>query len=306
VPLESVLHAYRLGGRVLWDALQRVFPPAQHQELLDVAGAVWSILDEQSVAMTVAYRDEEHRLLAHTRDAEVRAMSALLDGAARDPEIAVGLARTLGLTAGERLVVAVVDNSSTQRWVQDACRELAVSGTWLARRGANIGLLSLGRRTSVSLRDALGARSRGRVALSSDFFHLGDFTHAVTIAELAHAATVGEEKAVVLLEDRLVPALIAAAPEVSTRLVRRFAQPLLDLGQEGMDLIETVEAVLACDGSHAKAASQMFVHRNTIAHRLGRLERLCGIGLRHHNDRVVWTLTLLAMGRPAAMRLSRS
>jgi hypothetical protein len=300
VPLESVLHAYRLGGRVIWDALLRLFPSSRHRALLDVAGAVWTVLDEQSTAMTVAYRDEEQGLLARDRGAQESALSALLDGAAGDPGRAVALARALGLAPGARLVVAVVDGAGGHRSVVDACRDLDVVGTWLVRRGVHVGLLQAGCRTAADLRSALTGRTSGRVALSDDVTRLSDVGHALRTAELAHAAVVEEPNAVVLLEDRLVQALVAAAPDVCAQLVRRWAQPLLELGDEGAELLATVEAVLVCDGSHADAARRLFVHRNTVGYRLTRVERLAGIGLRSNAHRVAWTLTLLAVGRPEA------
>jgi len=41
----------------------------------------------------------------------------------------------------------------------------------------------------------------------------------------------------------------------------------------------------------------MFVHRNTVGYRLGRVQELTGRGVTSTADRVVWTLALLALGR---------
>ena len=65
VPLEVVLRAYRLGGRVMWEALLGAsrgrFSGRYDDVLLDAASYVWRVNDSSSSALVEAYRLEELR-----------------------------------------------------------------------------------------------------------------------------------------------------------------------------------------------------------------------------------------------------
>ena len=60
MPLESVLHAYRLGGRIIWEGL--VEQAREHggvDGLVEAATEVWMIIDEFSSTVADSYRETE-------------------------------------------------------------------------------------------------------------------------------------------------------------------------------------------------------------------------------------------------------
>jgi purine catabolism regulator len=65
------------------------------------------------------------------------------------------------------------------------------------------------------------------------------------------------------------------------------------LGPLPDELRRTLAALTAAGGSVAAAATQLYVHRNTVRYRLGRIERLTGLDLARSEDRLLCELALL-------------
>ncbi|MCW2777939.1 MAG: hypothetical protein JWN17_1664, partial [Frankiales bacterium] len=114
MPLESVLHAYRLGYRIIWEGLvrqarsDRPHGDRQVDSLVDAASVVWEIIDLFSAAVAGSYRETEAALArrdAHRRDAT---LDALLDGRGADRSVAADAAATLDLPEHGPYVVLVV------------------------------------------------------------------------------------------------------------------------------------------------------------------------------------------------------
>jgi purine catabolism regulator len=60
----------------------------------------------------------------------------------------------------------------------------------------------------------------------------------------------------------------------------RMLNPLMALSPGGDILIRTLEAFIACSGSHVDTAHRLYIHRNTLAYRLKRIEQILGHSLR--------------------------
>lgn len=54
--------------------------------------------------------------------------------------------------------------------------------------------------------------------------------------------------------------------------------------KSGSDLVETLRAFFSCDGNVEKTARRLFVHRNTLAYRLRRIQQLTGLDLNKSED----------------------
>jgi DNA-binding PucR family transcriptional regulator len=50
--------------------------------------------------------------------------------------------------------------------------------------------------------------------------------------------------------------------------------------------VETLRAFLDSDCSQQETAARLFVHQKTVKYRLAQLQRLTGLDLRHHHDRM--------------------
>jgi DNA-binding PucR family transcriptional regulator len=56
--------------------------------------------------------------------------------------------------------------------------------------------------------------------------------------------------------------------------------------ERGTDLLRSLEVYLECGGAVQEAAGRLYVHRNTLLHRLERISELCGCDLRTFSHRV--------------------
>lgn len=297
VPLETLLRSWRLGGLVIWDGLIRVAGPQDRGALLAAAGQVWVVLDEFSVAVGSGFREAEAHDRARGNRQREAALSGLLEGAGGDPERAQTLGNVLGLDGSSALAVIVFTEGRGPTPVE-ALLQLGLQSTWTVRNAVHVGLVALGSKSVGQLRDHLRTATWGRVALSPPFTQLADTAYASRSAELA-LSTLPEdaEQACVLLDDRIVEAIVVSSPELGERLVEVTARALLDKGSEAKDMLDTVEALLRHDGSVSAAARELFVHRNTVNYRTASLRKLGVPGLTTNRDRTAWALTLIALGR---------
>jgi DNA-binding PucR family transcriptional regulator len=59
-------------------------------------------------------------------------------------------------------------------------------------------------------------------------------------------------------------------------------------------LLDTLAAFLAADGSPTRAADELYCHRNTVMHRLRRIESVTGRKVTDPRARLLWQLALLS------------
>jgi hypothetical protein len=311
VPLETVLRAYRLGGRVMWDRLLAVsrdrFQGVYDAALLDAAGHVWRLIDNSSSHLVDAYRSEEARLLSHDLGRRYAVLDALLAGRGEDPAFVRDAARVLGLPEEARLlcVVAPVDTPSDEplRAPQEALRAVAAGSLWHLHRSDLVGLVALPAASAcasspvASVVDALRRCASGRAGVSPVVGGLAEAATGYRLAKLAARTVPVGSSGVVELDDRLPEALLADSPELAPRLVRAAFGELLDLPDaERRTLLDTLRAVLAADGSPTRAAQALFCHRNTVMYRMARIEKITGRRLADHRDRLLLSLGLLDEG----------
>ena len=89
-------------------------------------------------------------------------------------------------------------------------------------------------------------------------------------------------------------ALLASVPTPVLRSLRdRLLGPLREYDDvHNAELMTTLTAFLACDGSWSACASRLYVHVNTVRYRIGRVEALTGRDLSALADRVDFFLAL--------------
>jgi DNA-binding PucR family transcriptional regulator len=103
---------------------------------------------------------------------------------------------------------------------------------------------------------------------------------------------------VVTIDDRLPEALLSSSPEIAGRLVAQALGRLLELPEDERSvLLGTLAAFLAADGSPTRAADELYCHRNTVMHRLRRIEQVTGRSVGDPRSRLLWQLALLGTER---------
>ncbi len=308
IPLEAVLRAYRLGGQVTWEALLKVSAEAggRHDALLlQVAGTVWRTNDGECAALAEGYRAEQHRLAGVDEETRRRMLDGLLDGRGDDPSFVRTAADLLAMSLDGRLmaVVALPDESGGPGLdgVGPELLRHGVRSVWGSRSGAQVGVIALGVLSAAEIRGRLQALTTGPVGVSAPVDGAGVISSAYRLAETAARTLPRATRRVVTIDERLPEALLSNSPEISSRLVGQTLGGLLALPADEREvLLDTLAAFLASDGSPTRAADELYCHRNTVMHRLRRIEQVTGRKVGDPRARLQWQLALLGAqhGRP--------
>lgn len=292
IPLDAVLHAYRLGGALVWQELVDVTSrtaPEDVRLLVHVAGDVWNFVDEHCTLVSDAYRRTE-RQLARRREDRVRLLAAaLLDGTGRIADLPE-TARALALPGQGRYTVVAVAGARSS----DVLRALLPPRTrvhWHTGPQTDYGIVAGGDGPVVvpavppcGLRVGIGPAVDGLAAV-------GDARRLADTALLLCPGTGGT----VRLAAHLPEALVASCPDLASLLVERAFGPLARLEPADAEvLLDTVATWLACDGSAQRASRLLYCHRNTVLNRLRRYEQITGRSLSRPADLVETALALTA------------
>jgi hypothetical protein len=301
VPLEAVLRAYRLGGQVTWEALLDVsrHNGSQHDTLLlEVAGSVWRANDVECAALAEGYREEQRRLAGVDDAARQQVLDGLLDGRGGDPAFVRTAAELLAVPLDGPLVAVVAlpdpEGAPTLDSPTAALLKRGVRSVWGDRQGAQVGIVVLGTLRACEVMTWLRAMATGPVGVSPVVEGATAAGSAYRLAETAARTLPPGRTRVVTIDERLPEALLSNSPEISSRLVGQSLGGLLDLPEDEREvLLDTLAAFLASDGSPTRAADELYCHRNTVMHRLRRIESVTGRKVTDARSRLLWQLALL-------------
>ncbi|MFE3515707.1 PucR family transcriptional regulator [Streptomyces sp. NPDC059166] len=322
IPLDAVLHAFRMGGAMVWqdlvdDTARR--HPEDTPLLVHIAADVWNFVDEHCGVVAEAYRQAERRL-AWRRENQQRLMTAaLLDGTARIADLP-DAAAALGLPVHGPYAVLAVDGVKTPHEAGPPPVRLPepIPVLWHSANDVELAVLPLGSlapegcapqdgetgdgpgggdgpgRELALLAEGLTAPPGTRVGISSVVQGLASVGDARRLAETALRACPASG-GTVLLDEHLPAALVVTSPGLGTALADRVLGPLDRIDPADRDvLIETLTAWLDSDGSAQRAGTKLYCHRNTVLNRLRRFEQLTGRCLTRPSDAVEVSLALTA------------
>ncbi|WP_415852216.1 PucR family transcriptional regulator, partial [Tsukamurella ocularis] len=158
-------------------------------------------------------------------------------------------------------------------------RDGLVAAHWMSDVHTRIGLLSLSSPHALpQVLDLLHAEADGRVGISAPFTGPLGARDALRQAELAMASLIPGEAATETYGQSALPLALAHSPAAARELRDAVLGPVLALPAADRDaLIATVRAWFDCGGSLAATAARLHYHRNTINHRLRRIEQLTGL-----------------------------
>lgn len=274
IALTDLLHAYRGGTRIVWEAVLQELEAGSIAERAaggELARALFAYLDRVSTGVEEAYLAEWQAQIHQTALHRWKLATELLVDP-EPPRVRV-LAREAGVVLpDEVLVVALPADAKVG---PDADRELpgfvaevqnrnvffldaAVDDDTLARLADRVGV-PIG----------LGDRKRWMEGLASSF------TDACKLSDIASRLGV---HGCISSDALLVEQMLSSNPEVAERLFHKVFGRLI-AGDRSGTLRETVEAYLDAGGSLAAAAEKLLVHPNTVAYRLGRAAKIGGLHL---------------------------
>lgn len=302
LPLESLLHAYRLGWRVIWEAMleqaRETGRPAL-DSLAEGAGMVWEMMDEYSAEVAAAYRAAELEINGRRTAQRDALLQALLAGLVAEADLR-DAPRALELPESGPYVVAVgalePEGPPGGEQLGAALAELGLRSAWLTRNSGLVGVLAPRRAQILGIARHLRTAGVRRMGLSPPAETLELLPAAHRQAELTLRAIPVGSRGVVTLDDCLTSALLAASPELAGRLLRRTLDPVIDLGREESDaLLATVRAYVSASGSVTEVARRLGCHRNTIFNRLSRMRDLTGLDPVHPGQMSELLLALRAL-----------
>ncbi|MFC8223483.1 PucR family transcriptional regulator [Streptomyces sp. NPDC057362] len=303
LPLDALLHAFRLGGSLVWQRLVEETSRAAPEDvrlLVHVAADVWNFVDEHCTLVADAYRQTEWQI-GRRRENRARLLAAgLLDGTGRIADLPEA-ARALDLPEQGRYVVVAVTGGPPAR--SDAARAVAVPPGarvhWHAGPEVDYGIVLVGAVEGLTdpgpPRTASHAPVPGlRIGVGSPVEGLAAVGDARRLADTALdiCPTAG---GTVRLADQLPAALVVSSPELGRALAEKVLGPLLRLEPADREvLLDTLTTWLECDGSAQRAGERLYCHRNTVLNRLRRCEQLTGRSLARPADVVEFSLALTA------------
>ncbi|MFC7984008.1 PucR family transcriptional regulator [Streptomyces sp. NPDC057336] len=304
LPLDALLHAFRLGGSLVWQRLVEETSrtaPEDVRLLVHVAADVWNFVDEHCTLVADAYRQTEWRI-GRLRENRARLLAAgLLDGTSRIADLPEA-AQALGLPEHGRYVVVAVTGARPTR--SDAARAAVAPGArvhWHAGADVDYGIVLAdagdeeGFPEPAAPADGAYAPVHGvRIGIGSAVDGLASVGDARRFADTA-LEICPQAGGTVRLAEHLPAALVASSPELGGALAERVLGPLLRLEPADREvLLDTLTTWLDCDGSAQRAGERLYCHRNTVLNRLRRCEQLTGRSLARPADVVEISLALTA------------
>ncbi len=298
LPLDALLHAFRLGGGMVWQGLVEETArrrPDDVRLLVHVAADVWNFVDEHCSLVAEAYRQVERRL-TWQRENRLRVMAAtLLDGTTRIADLPE-VSAALDLPEQGRYAVVLIDCGRTGAYSGARPASGLPGARVLWHTGADVehGIVLIGDAGLDQLARDLTGPPGARIGISSAVDGLAAVGDARRLAETAlRACPLGG--GTVLLDEHLPAALVVSNPALGTALADRVLGPVLRLDPSDRDLLlDTLAAWLDCEGSAQRASGRLYCHRNTVLNRLRRCEQLTGRSLTRPADVVEFSLALTA------------
>ena len=286
VPLEAVLHAYRIAGRETWTAVVSAVRPGDEHLLADLAARWIDYVDRISSAVAAAYVEAGHERLRALDARRRELVEALLTATDAAEVAAVGLRFSTALATS--YVPVLVTGTDVAARI-DALLRVAPPRTLGGHRSDSARVLLL-------VPDALPAAAP-LLAVSGDDLVVcgraaapgaGLLAEVRAVERVARAArAIGRARGVVGPEDLLAERLLLADAATAATLVHRLARV------SDANLFETLAAYVAC-GSVPATARTLVVHPNTVAYRLGRVRELTGLDPRVPADAATLALAVAA------------
>ena len=273
LPLEDLLHAYRLGGRLGWESLVAVADEREQAALLPCVARLMEYVDRVSDAVTETYHDERR----HLSSDEERRVQELFDGlqhtAPLDPHT-IELAHQIGFPLEDRYrpFSLSIDDAPAHAHAQLAATLRQRSVLAVANGDRVTGLLGQSADATV-LNEGRSLRAVGPATPRAEL--------APMLVDLQLLIDVGRRTGRdgdLRLEEFLPELLLARSPHLAAMLEDRVFGPLESAAEKGgADLLTTLDAFLEAALDRRAAADALHVHPNTLDYRLRRIEELTGL-----------------------------
>lgn len=271
VPLEPMLHVYRIAGRTVWDAMVAATPAGEETVLASLGAAWMDYIDEAASAAAATYLEASHERIRAV-DARRGALIDALLTAADAAEVAA-VATEFSTTFAGRYAPVVVGGAGIALRV-DAAAGAADPSSLVGLHNGNLVVLVPERPDCApAIATAVGPAAAlvwgNPVPPGAEL--LAEYHHAEGVLAVAVAQ---ERHGLHGPDDLVLERLLAGTPRATAMLAGR-AEHLRAQDRTGA-LEGTLRSWLE-SGSIPATAAAASVHANTVAYRLRRVAELTGL-----------------------------
>ncbi len=296
IPLESILHAYRIGHRVLWATLEERAATAGEDRVAIVPLVAPSIryIDAVSTMVAEIYLREQQHELADADRARRDVLELLLAGSSEALPAAAAAGIQIEHGAPHQVLLAQCATPS-EIGLRSICSE--ISGIFaqdaplvVMRHQSAVALVRCDGETTLSrarrLAERFDAGGGIRVGVSLDAMGLiPGAREAYRQAERALQVAGSAEPVVGLGGMAAIDYLVGSADEVAKALVPpEVAELAASPVAADVDLVRTFIAYVANNSNIRRTAAALPAHANTVRARLRRLADRTGYDPRNPND----------------------
>lgn len=269
VGVDSLMLAYRVGIEIAWNEFrgkaEAMGLPVEEQLAGSERLRHWA--DQHMAVIARAHRDAEIEIKRHDRDRATSFIQALTSGSIESARLRRE-ALIHGLDPHREFAVARI-RGEVDAWAVETRLDPDREGLVTHLDGDLVALLATEPQPIPGVITGVGSRVPLEAVPAS-------FLSASRAVEVADALG---RTGLVRLEDFGLLAEVVEQPEIGENLRRRYLEVVEDRGSFGADLTGTVRAWLREGRSIERTSSLLFIHRNTLRHRLRRFEELAECSL---------------------------
>lgn len=303
VPLDAILHAFRVGHRVVWGAVLAEADTLSNgrEAVVELTVPFMRYVDAVSTCIAATYVTQQHRMEA----AADRAARNLLEMLMTADEAAPDAARSAGLQVEDPHLVMVGtapgDSEGLRRLEEDLLSTFDRQKSLVViKEGEVTCLIPVGQDEPDEvaeqcrlglLQTSTGRSSQYKLGISVPCEGLAGIAPAHQQARAALALASGETPVVYLGGMEVLDYLVAKQDQVASALIPNAVQELADSdGVMDRALVETLFAYVESDMNVKRTAAILPAHPNTVHYRLNRLDERTGRS--HRNVRQMTELAV--------------
>ena len=258
--------------------------PGHVDSLLQSLGATTSDSGGNVItaAMTMAYKEDERRLLRADKYVDSVLIDSLLHGRLFDQWSVWEAADYLRLPSSGPFVVIAAEvegvDSEALPHIESKLRSADLRSAWRLLPDLHVGIVHV--KTEKHFAEVLALVSRmakNSVGISPRFDDLREAAQALRYARVLLRSRFDPEHPVTLFDGSILGCAAVSAPEVMVKLATPIIDCFGDLSDNEREILfDTFRVWLDTDGSMRAAGEALFCHPNTVRYRLHRIEERTG------------------------------
>jgi hypothetical protein len=293
IPLPAVMDAYRIASNRLWDAVVDIATEKRgisRDMVIEATRRIWRFQNLYTDAMASAHRQQTLQQVLEDEAERAALTEALLDGRTITDYSVWEVAQLLRLPLSGPYVVIAAECPTLGKQalpgISGKLRCVDIFSAWRLLPDLQVGIAQVpSSRKRDTMLELIERQAINRVGVSPQFHELTDTAQALRYARVAMNARCNKNGGVTVFDNSVLAVAAVSAPEVAKKVATVILGQFDDLPSEEQDvLFDTFRAWRANKGSVTNAAAQLYVHPNTVRHRLHRIEQRTGRSLAVPDD----------------------